>query len=454
VRALRPFETGQYRLLAGALTASLFGSGIWAVAMVWQVMELGGGPVQLSAVAAAAAIGLLAAVLVGGAVADRVPQRRILMAVELSKSLLVGAVAVLALTGSLQVGHLVVVAFMLGVADGFFYPAYSALLPSILPAEQLLAANGVEGVLRPGIQQAAGPALAGVLIALASPAHALAVVAVMQLAAGVALLNLKAVQPRRELDADQNPVAGALMDIRDGFVYMVRTPWVLATLLLACGMIFLIMGPIQVLMPFAIREQIGGGAGAFAAALTAFGIGAGVGSMTVASLRLPRRYLTWMLLLWGVSCVPLVVVGVATRLWPVLAALLVVGALSSAANVIWGTLLQRRVPPALLGRVSSLDFFVSLALMPVSMAVAGPVGEAIGYRATFAIAGLVPPVLAVVAIVAARLRRDELAYPLDAEPTPGADPAPAADPMAAADPMPAAAPAAAREAEERAAGDA
>jgi len=418
VRALRPFETRQYRLLAGALAASLFGSGIWAVAMVWQVMELGGGPVQLSAVAAAGAAGLLAAVLVGGAVADRVPQRRILVTVELSKAVLVGTAAVLALSGVLEVRHLVVVALLLGVADGFFYPAYSALLPSVLPAEQLLAANGVEGVLRPGIQQAAGPALAGVVIALLSPGHALATVASMQLVAGIALFNLRAMPLRREIERGQNPVLGALVDIRDGFTYMVRTPWILATLLMACAMLLVIMGPIQVLMPFAIREQMAGGAGAFAAALTAFGIGAGAGSITVASLKLPRRYLSSMLLLWGVSCVPLVAIGVATRLWPVLVALFLVGALSSAANVIWGTLLQRRVPPALLGRVSSLDFFVSLALMPLSMAIAGPVGEAIGFKATFAIAAFVPPVLAVIAIVAARLHRDELAHPLDAEPTP------------------------------------
>lgn len=413
MRALRPFETGQYRLLAAALTASLFGSGIWAVAMVWQVIELGGGPLQLSGVAAAAAIGLLAAVLVGGALADRLPQRRILMTVELCKALLVGTVAILALDGALELTHLVVAALLLGMADGFFYPAYSALLPSILPVDQLLAANGVEGVLRPGIQQAAGPAVAGVIIALLSPGHALAVVAAMQLLAGLSLMNLKATPLRRELTAGQNPLVGALIDIREGFAYMVRTPWILATLLLASAMLLVIMGPIQVLMPFAIRDQMGGGAGAFAAALTAFGIGAGAGSMTVASLKLPRRYLSAMLLLWGSSCVPLVVIGVATQLWPVLAAMFLVGSLSSAANVIWGTLLQRRVPPALLGRVSSLDFFVSLALMPLSMALAGPVGEAIGFRATFAIAAFVPPVLAVVAIVAARLRRDEIEHPLE-----------------------------------------
>jgi MFS family permease len=147
--------------------------------------------------------------------------------------------------------------------------------------------------------------------------------------------------------------------------------------------------------------------------LGAFGLGGALSSIVVASLRLPRRYLTIMNLAWGLGCLPLALVGVTTSLWVMAAAAFVVGVTFSGASVIWGTLLQRRVPPAMLGRVSSLDFFVSLALMPISMAVAGPVGEAIGYGAVFLVAALVPPVLAVIAIVAARLPRDEIAHPLD-----------------------------------------
>jgi MFS family permease len=100
--------------------------------------------------------------------------------------------------------------------------------------------------------------------------------------------------------------------------------------------------------------------------------------------------------------------------WLMVVAGFVMGAMFNGGMVIWGTLLQRRVPPALLGRVSSLDFFVSLSFMPISMALAGPVSELIGLRATFLIAGLAPTVLAVVAIVAARLPADEIAHPLDA----------------------------------------
>jgi MFS family permease len=118
-------------------------------------------------------------------------------------------------------------------------------------------------------------------------------------------------------------------------------------------------------------------------------------------------------LLWGLGCIPLVVYGVSTQVWMMVAAGFVMGALFQGGMVIWGTLLQRRVPPELLGRVSSLDFFVSLAFMPISMALAGPVSELIGLRTTFLIAGLVPVALAAVTIVVARLPADEIAHPLD-----------------------------------------
>jgi hypothetical protein len=110
---------------------------------------------------------------------------------------------------------------------------------------------------------------------------------------------------------------------------------------------------------------------------------------------------------------PFAAIGVAGALWIVCAALFVVGATFSAATVIWGTLLQRRVPEGLRGRVSSLDFFVSLALMPVAMAVAGPAGAAFGIPAVFLVAGIVPTFLAAAAILIPRLDRDELTHPLD-----------------------------------------
>lgn len=94
-------------MLASALVISVFGHGLWAVSLVYQVRELGGGMLELSLATTALAIGLLACVLVGGVVADRLPRRRILLTVEIADTVTVGAVALLALTGTVQLWHLV-----------------------------------------------------------------------------------------------------------------------------------------------------------------------------------------------------------------------------------------------------------------------------------------------------------------------------------------------------------
>ncbi len=420
-RALRPLADGQYRLLTAALICSMFSLGIWLVASVWQVIQLGGTASDLSIVATGASLGLVLSVLIGGAVADRVPQRRILLIVEVVRGLSYGTAAVLTLSGSVRIWQLAAIAAILGVADGFFYPAYSAWLPSLIEPAQLLAANGIEGMLRPTIMQAAGPAVASSIIAIWSPGVAFLVVALLQIGAAAAIGGMRTTALRRDLDQRRHALVAAVLDVRDGFAYMLRTKWLLSTLLFATALVLVVMGPIEVLLPFAVKNQTHGGAGAFAAALAAFGLGGAIGSIVMASSKVPRRYLTFMILAWGVGCLPLAVIGLTDRLLVMVIALFSVGFLFNGAQVLWGTLLQRRVPAAMLGRVSSLDFFVSLALMPVSMAVAGPVGDLIGIAPAFLVAGLLPTILSVGTLLIARLGGDELRHPLRDSSDKGAD---------------------------------
>lgn len=408
-RPLRPFRHREYRLLVISMAASLFASGLWLVAIVYQVIALGGGPTELSVVATATAVGLLVSALGGGVAADRLPKRALLLGVEGVRVVSAATAGVLAVTGVLQLWHLAVIAFVLGAAEAFFFPAYSAILPTLLPADELLAANGVEGTLRPVAQQALGPALAGVLVGAFSPSAALL------LAAGIyALAAITLVAMRRVAIVPSAERTSVLGDMAEGFRYLFSTGWLFATLAFATLYVLVLIGPLEVLLPFAVREQTGGGASSFALVLGAFGLGGAIGSLVVSSWRLPRRYLTTMNLLWGAGAAPLALIGITTHLWVMAAATFVVGFTGSAAMVIWGTLLQRRVPKHLLGRVSSLDFFVSLALMPVSMAVAGPAGELLGVPVTFVLAGLVPVFLATAAILGWRLPADEIAHPLDA----------------------------------------
>jgi DHA3 family tetracycline resistance protein-like MFS transporter len=304
-----------------------------------------------------------------------------------------------------------VAAAALGIAAAFFFPAYSALLPRILPAEHLLAANGVEGVVRPVFQQAIGPAVAGVLVGLTFPSVGAVAVAVL-FAVGLTLLiaTRPAMRmPVRQADTQRPHV---LRDLRDGFSFMIRTPWLLWTLLFASMFVLVVLGPIEVLLPFIVKQRFEDGARTYGFILAFFGVGSALGALAVSSRRLPRRYLTVMMTMWSVGSAPLVIVGI-TSSFPLMAiATFVVGVTDGAGMVIWGTLLQRRVPTKMLGRVSSLDFFVSLAFMPVSFAIVGPLSKVVSMQTIFLVAGIVPVLLAAVAMYAAKMRRDELAHPL------------------------------------------
>ncbi len=421
-RFVRPLGHRDFRMLFGAVVLSIFGAGMWAVVMVYTVIGAGGTAVDLSLVAASMAVGLLLCAIPGGIAADRLSRRGIVRVVELLNLLATGSVAVAGALGAVTIPHLAIAAFVIGAGAGFFFPAYSAILPRLLPPEQLLAANGLEGAIRPALQQAAGPAVAGVVVAaVIAPAHAAFVIAGAHALALVLLMFVRPEPPDDVTDAgvdapatDTTSARGVFHDLREAVVFTLRTPWLLWTLLYATIWVLVTMGPEEVLLPFVTRDRIGEDPRLFAFLLAAIGIGGVVGSIVVSSMKLPRRYLTVMNLVWGFSTLPMIVLGVTDVYWLMVLSCFLIGFGFSYGNVIWGTLLQRRVPRHMLGRVSSLDFFVSLALMPVSMALAGPVAEIVPIPVIFLVAGLVPFLLAFVVIAVARMPRDEIAHPLDA----------------------------------------
>ena len=279
---------------------------MWVVALVWEVIRIGGGPAQLSIVSTAVAVGVLLTALLGGVVADRIPQKLILLCVAAVELAGMATVASLSIRPSPQIWHLAAVSFVAGMGMSFYYPAYSAWLPALVNESELLAVNGFEGMVRPTIGQAIGPGVAGAVVGSASSGAALAVAAAASLAGLLALSTVPKTPSAETLPtAPAHPVVAALRDIREGFVYMVRTPWLLATLLFASLMILVMMGPFEVLIPFLIKDRLGGGPGDHAMVMAAFGIGGAVGSMAMASVKLPRRYLTLMNLRWGVGCLPL-----------------------------------------------------------------------------------------------------------------------------------------------------
>lgn len=406
---LAPFSSREYRLLMAAVSLSIFAEGMWTVVMALQVIAIDNDPASLSIVATCMGGGLVAFVLVGGLAADRISQRAIIIAVEAVNLVAVSAVAVLSVAGALRIWHLAVAAGTLGVAAAFFFPAYSAILPRILPAEHLLAANGIEGVVRPVFQRSVGPAVAGMVVGATVPSVGAVAVAVVF---ALGLLLLAATRPATVAPPTPADQPHLLRDLREGVRFVVGTPWLLWTLLFASVFVLLVLGPIEVLLPFIAEQRFADGARTYGFILAFFGVGSALGALAVSSARMPRRYLSVMMAAWGLGSIPLAVVGTTSSFPVMAAATFAIGVTDGAGMVIWGTLLQRRVPTEMLGRVSSLDFFVSLAFMPLSFAIVGPLSKVVPMQTIFLVAGVAPVLLAAVAVAAANMPRDEIAHPL------------------------------------------
>jgi MFS family permease len=165
-----------------------------------------------------------------------------------------------------------------------------------------------------------------------------------------------------------------------------------------------------VLLPFIVRNDVGGGAGGYGAVLACAGVGSILVSLWLSQRGVPRRYLTFMYAAWTVGTLPLIGYAYGSALWQLGLLSLVYGTCMTAGMVVWGTLMSTRVPPELRGRVHSLDWFVSIALTPLSFAFTGPVSAWIGVDATMWVAAIVPAVICVVLYFVARLRADEERY--------------------------------------------
>jgi MFS family permease len=402
---LLPLRERDFALLWTGMTVSLLGDGIFLVAEAWQVYDLDNDPVALSIVGTAWTLGMVAFLLTGGLISDRVDRRRVLILADLVRAAALLAMGVLSVTGVVQIWHLAVLSVFMGIGDAFFGPAFGAIVPDIVSAELLVQANALQQLVQQAAAKLAGPALGGLVVATIGAGPAFFVDAATFVLSAIFVFALKVRSQAVER------VRSARLELREGLTFVRREPWLWSTLIAASLSLLFFLGPLEVLLPFIIRNDLGAGAGGFGLVLTAAGAGAIAVSLIVSQVGIPRRYLTFMYVLWGAATLPLIGYALGTSLWQFLLLGAVYGACETGGMVVWGTLMSTRVPQELRGRVHSLDWFVSIGLTPVSFALTGPVSAAIGIDTTLVLAGILPAIACLVLFFAARLRRDEEAHP-------------------------------------------
>lgn len=384
----------EFRLFLSGQAVSVLGDRMVAVALAFAVLEVGGSTSDVGLVLAAAALPLAVSVLVGGVVADRASRRAVMVIADVVRVGSQGTMAALLVSGIAEVWMLALLAAVTGAATGFFSPASTGLLPEVVPAEQLQAANALRwSAVSAG--EIVGPLAAGLLVAAAGAGWAIAADAATFAVSAICLVLL-AVRDRG--DAQTSSFAE---DLREGWVAFRSRRWVWTVVANfavgnVCWGAWSALGPV-------VADRDLGGAAAWGTVLTAMGVGVLIGAL-LATRANPRRPLVFVVLADGLFVLPLAFLAAAPPL-----PLLAFGALLSGAGMalgmsVWESTLQRHIPRETLSRVSSYDWFGSFVFCPLGLAIWGPVAAAIGIGPSLWLAfGLsVAAILALLAVPAVR----------------------------------------------------
>ena len=384
---LVPLRNRDFRFLWAGMTVSLLGDGITTIALAWQAYEISNVPTALALIGIAQTVPHVLLLLVGGAVSDRFERRKVMIAADTVRLLAMCALGVLAITGTIQIWHMMLIAAAYGAGSAFFGPAFDAVVPDLVPAAELPQANSLDQFVRPAVFRMFGPAIGGWIIAAfggsAGPAFFFDAAT---FAISVGCLLAVGRHPDR-LDVDDSGSIGH--EIAEGLRYVRTRVWLWGTFLAATLAYLIFWGPAEVLLPYIVKEEMGGSAGELGLVFALGGVGAMLAALYMANRDLPRRNMTFMYLAWTVSTLMVAVYGLARFPWQLMAASFVFNGLESAGLIVWVTTKQRLVPGRLLGRVSSLDWFISIGLVPLSFALTGPVAQVLGARTTLVGAGLV-----------------------------------------------------------------
>jgi MFS family permease len=380
------FASRDFRLLFAGRSVSLLGDGAFLVAMAWQAYTLSNSPTALSLLGIAMTVPLIALLLFGGVASDRYDRRRVMLLADVVRAVLLLVLGVLAVAGALRLWQMAAIIAVYGGAQAFFDPASDAILPEILPASQLGGANSLEQMARPLMLRLAGPALGGLLVAGLGSGGAF-------LLDGASFLfsaaTLWAIAPRVAAAAPSEPRSrSAAGELRQAWAYVHRRVWLWGTFASAAVAYLLFMGPAEVLLPFMVKHELGGGAAQLGLVLGAGGLGSVACAAAMLCRGLPSRSIVFIYATWTLATLAVAFYGLATAIWQLMIAALAFNLLETAGTIVWATMKQRLVPGAMLGRVSSLDWLISIGLLPVSFALTAPVSLLVGARVTLIVAGV------------------------------------------------------------------
>ncbi|MGZ4396610.1 MAG: MFS transporter [Gaiellaceae bacterium] len=389
---LGPLAERQFRLLFAGRTVSVLGSAIATIALAFAVLDLTGSKSDLGFVLAARSVPLVLFLLFGGIWADRLKRNQVLVASNVVSGASQAVLAALLLTGHAQLWMLIALAAVSGASLAFFFPASVGIVPQTVPETMLQSANAL---LRLGLNTTTivGSAVGGILVAATSPGVAIAVDAATFFL-GALLIGLMSLPAGLRMEGSH-----FLAELAEGWREFSSRTWLWAIVLQFGVMNAATVGTEQVLGPTIARQSLGCAAG-WGLILTCESAGFLLGGLLQLRLR-PRRLLIAATLGVMLGSGFSVALAVPLALVAVCFFALLAGVGAEAFGVNWDTAIQQEIPIDKLSRVSSYDALGSYVLIPVGLAVAGPIADAIGTSTTlYAVA--VMNIVAALAVLSVR----------------------------------------------------
>ncbi len=376
---LRALRHRDFRVFFAGQAVALVGSWMQQVAQAWLVLSLTNSPLRLGLVGSLNFLPILLFALVGGAVADRLPKRRLLV---LTQSLLFCQTATLALlivSGRVRYWHICVLALVWGIANTIDLPVRQAFVVELAGRTDVTSAVALNSAAF-NVARIVGPAAAGLLIARAGVAPAYFINAGAFVVVIVALLTVRA-------RGTPLPRGGTTIgeEIREGVGYVLHTPRILI-LLAVLAVISITVFNFSVYVPLFARQVLGLGPEGFGLLMAAVGVGAVGGALTLGALQAPS--ISLLFTAGFLSCTGLVVMSTIGRFGVAALVLFVLGWISVMVVAGCQAALQLAAPDRLRGRIMSLHTFIYGGVFPFGAFTVGSISEHWGVSWAFRVAGL------------------------------------------------------------------
>ena len=395
-RSLAPFSEPNFRLLWTGQAVSAIGDSITPLAFAFATLAVTHSATALGIVSATSTLARVLALPIGGVWADRLPRQLVMQSSDWTRALAHGLIGIALITGHATLWMLIVQAAIFNFAGGFFDPASGALVPQAVSVERLQQANALMGLSR-SVTQVGGPALSGIIVALAGPGWVFVIDSATFVVSAVTLLMLR-VPPIRI--TTERP--GFWSELAAGWQAVFTRRWYLLNL---CGHAVwnFAIASVFVLGPVVALRHLGG-ASAWGFVGAAMGVGAIAGGV-VALRIMPSRPLVVANLALITGSVMLLSFAIPFPLPLVMAASGLGWAGLTFLNELWFATVPQLMPQDVLARASSFDWLLSLIAMPAGFAISGPLADHIGVQPTLIGAAALTTAAAVFVVIIPGVRR-------------------------------------------------